>query len=400
MADSTGTKLTGKELRQEVQAAESAARQLLCVVEAWPAFVGACIGPLRAEKGADLSAAVVLRCATRAVSTLAVVCHNSKAASTAERFKPLLPRLVLVPRDELRAAATGWANADDLGEALDRAPAGCARSALLVVAVEVGGADGAPPAVILAHTACVRADVDGDAAERGPWRYCLDSGASFALSQPRCARRNNTRRGRGVGKGPCGCANRAQRASAHTLRVLIGWPPAPRRAAPLAAPRSYNWTGALRPGRVSPRRALPPACEPNVPDYAADGDPRFESRHAFQITPPALDAAGAAKARRAARLGREILDLAHAAVRVGVTTDEIDRVVHEATVAAGAYPAPLNYRQFPKSVCTSVNGAALRGSGSGSGWPYRLGLALALTLGTRWRPQNPLRDGHPTLSSC
>ena len=39
----------------------------------------------------------------------------------------------------------------------------------------------------------------------------------------------------------------------------------------------------------------------------------------------------------------------------GVTTDEIDRVVHEATIARGAYPSPLNYYNFPKSVCTSVN---------------------------------------------
>lgn len=49
------------------------------------------------------------------------------------------------------------------------------------------------------------------------------------------------------------------------------------------------------------------------------------------------------------------MDKAHAAVRPGITTDEIDRVVHDATVAAGAYPSPLNYFHFPKSVCTSVN---------------------------------------------
>lgn len=36
--------------------------------------------------------------------------------------------------------------------------------------------------------------------------------------------------------------------------------------------------------------------------------------------------------RAAARLGREILDKAHAAIRPGITTDEIDRIVHEATI--------------------------------------------------------------------
>ena len=41
--------------------------------------------------------------------------------------------------------------------------------------------------------------------------------------------------------------------------------------------------------------------------------------------------------------------------QVGKTTDEVDAEVHDAIVAAGAYPAPLNYRGFPKSVCAAVN---------------------------------------------
>ena len=53
--------------------------------------------------------------------------------------------------------------------------------------------------------------------------------------------------------------------------------------------------------------------------------------------------------------GREVLDEAFNAVAVGVTTDEIDRIVHEASVDRECYPSPLNYYQFPKSCCTSVN---------------------------------------------
>ena len=45
----------------------------------------------------------------------------------------------------------------------------------------------------------------------------------------------------------------------------------------------------------------------------------------------------------ACKLGREVLDAAAAAVEVGVTTDEIDRVVHEETVDRDCYPSPLNY---------------------------------------------------------
>jgi methionyl aminopeptidase len=42
-------------------------------------------------------------------------------------------------------------------------------------------------------------------------------------------------------------------------------------------------------------------------------------------------------------------------VRAGVTTNELDRIVFEACMERGAYPSPLNYHSFPKSVCTSVN---------------------------------------------
>ena len=44
-----------------------------------------------------------------------------------------------------------------------------------------------------------------------------------------------------------------------------------------------------------------------------------------------------------------------------MTTDEIDRVVHETHLEAGAYPAPLHYHDFPKSVCTSVNEVVCHG---------------------------------------
>ena len=42
-------------------------------------------------------------------------------------------------------------------------------------------------------------------------------------------------------------------------------------------------------------------------------------------------------------------------VQPSVTTNEIDKAVHDMIVEAGAYPSPLGYGGFPKSVCTSVN---------------------------------------------
>src|SRR6478735_1328403 len=44
-----------------------------------------------------------------------------------------------------------------------------------------------------------------------------------------------------------------------------------------------------------------------------------------------------------------------------MTTDEINTLVHEDTIRRGAYPSPLNYRGFPKSVCTSVNDVVCHG---------------------------------------
>jgi methionyl aminopeptidase len=59
------------------------------------------------------------------------------------------------------------------------------------------------------------------------------------------------------------------------------------------------------------------------------------------------------------QMSREILDIAAAAVRPGITTDEIDEIVHNATIERNAYPSPLNYRDFPKSICTLVRPCVL-----------------------------------------
>jgi methionyl aminopeptidase len=59
--------------------------------------------------------------------------------------------------------------------------------------------------------------------------------------------------------------------------------------------------------------------------------------------------------RKAGAIAAEILLYAGELVTPGITTDKIDQIVHEKIIQYGAYPSPLNYRGFPKSVCTSVN---------------------------------------------
>ena len=67
-------------------------------------------------------------------------------------------------------------------------------------------------------------------------------------------------------------------------------------------------------------------------------------------TPDELDAM-----RRTGTLAAEILLRVGELVRPGVTTEQLDQFVHELTIKGDAYPSPLGYRGFPKSVCTSVN---------------------------------------------
>lgn len=123
----------------------------------------------------------------------------------------------------------------------------------------------------------------------------------------------------------------------------------------MAAFDGYSYTGQLRVASVHmPMRTVPDHIP--RPDYATDGFPKSEERFnrtstSFRI----LDQAGVDGMRKVCALAREVLDIAVRAADVGVTTEEIDRVVHEACVERESYPSPLNYYGFPKSCCTSVN---------------------------------------------
>jgi len=65
--------------------------------------------------------------------------------------------------------------------------------------------------------------------------------------------------------------------------------------------------------------------------------------------------------RPACRHAAETLVMIEPHIMPGVTTDEINDLVHAFTIKAGAIPAPLNYHGFPKSVCTSVNHVVCHG---------------------------------------
>jgi methionyl aminopeptidase len=65
--------------------------------------------------------------------------------------------------------------------------------------------------------------------------------------------------------------------------------------------------------------------------------------------------------RKAGRLTAEVLDLLVEQVRPGVTTEFLDNLVFDFAIAHGAFPAPLDYRGYRKSICTSINHVVCHG---------------------------------------
>lgn len=106
-------------------------------------------------------------------------------------------------------------------------------------------------------------------------------------------------------------------------------------------------SGHLIPGRLSPLRAVP-ASIPR-PEYVGKRAPAPYSG-GDRYTPEEVELI-----RAAGRVAAGAIEAASAAIRPGVTTDELDRIAHDFVIAHGAYPSTLGYRGFPKSSCTSVN---------------------------------------------
>jgi len=116
-----------------------------------------------------------------------------------------------------------------------------------------------------------------------------------------------------------------------------------KRRTELAPPPSPPVTAGL----VSPMRTVPVGID--RPDYAATGTPSDRATRAIRTEAEieAMRVAGRVAADALIEVGRHVAP--------GVTTDELDRIGHDAMVAAGSYPSTLNYRGYPKSLCTSVN---------------------------------------------
>lgn len=105
--------------------------------------------------------------------------------------------------------------------------------------------------------------------------------------------------------------------------------------------------GLLIPGRLSPARPVRPSIP--RPEYVGRAAPT-PNTGGDRYTPDEVE-----RIRAAGRVAAGAIRAAAAAIGPGVTTDELDAIVHEYVVAHGAYPSTLGYRGYPKSSCTSVN---------------------------------------------
>ena len=65
--------------------------------------------------------------------------------------------------------------------------------------------------------------------------------------------------------------------------------------------------------------------------------------------------------RESAKINTAVLDLVSQNIKSGMSTEDINTLVHDFTISQGAIPAPLNYEGFPKSVCTSLNDEVCHG---------------------------------------
>ena len=103
----------------------------------------------------------------------------------------------------------------------------------------------------------------------------------------------------------------------------------------------------VAPGTISGRRAVPTSI--SRPEYVDRPAP------AKFTGPEVKDAETIERMRIAGRIAAQAMAAAASAIAPGVTTDELDRIGHEYMLDHSCYPSTLGYRQFPKSLCTSVN---------------------------------------------
>jgi methionyl aminopeptidase len=108
-----------------------------------------------------------------------------------------------------------------------------------------------------------------------------------------------------------------------------------------------KFSGSLTPGAVSKSLSVPKSIV--RPEYVGKSSPA-EWTGGHVKNPEQVE-----KIRAAGKLAAQAIELAGKSIEIGISTNELDIIVHDFLTSNGAYPSTLGYRGFPKSCCTSVN---------------------------------------------
>eukprot|EP00929_Paragymnodinium_shiwhaense_P105476 TRINITY_DN7053_c0_g1_i1.p1 TRINITY_DN7053_c0_g1~~TRINITY_DN7053_c0_g1_i1.p1 ORF type:complete len:314 (+),score=74.12 TRINITY_DN7053_c0_g1_i1:64-1005(+) len=212
----------------------------------------------------------------------------------------------------------------------------------------------APPPHLAAPAPCVAASDDAamaasDAAEaNSPEKKRKTDGAELEVSTAAAAAAAPSAAAQEVPQEASGAAVEAVRQPQES--EVVEWSPAPG----LEDFAGFRFTGSLRPFPRTPKMKPPEGA--SLPDYATHS--RGVSLSEMRVRRkniPVLEGDELEAMRHVCRLGREVLDIAGEAVKVGVTGEEIDKIVWKACAERRLYPSPLGYNGFPKSVCVSPN---------------------------------------------
>ena len=108
--------------------------------------------------------------------------------------------------------------------------------------------------------------------------------------------------------------------------------------------------------KVSPVRQVPKAIhKPTYVGHVRQNLPSLEGV-VHILTPEQIQAL-----KQASSLAAQTVSMLMANVKVGMSLDEIDRIAHDFIISDGAYPSALDFMQYPKSICTSVNDVVAHG---------------------------------------
>ncbi len=147
---------------------------------------------------------------------------------------------------------------------------------------------------------------------------------------------------------PCWCTSGRKYKKCHLQTDELG------ETAPPGQPENVARKPTVSPGRISSLSSVPDHI--GQPEYAITGVPTSARSTCKKVTTEQIE-----RMRKAGKIAREVLDTVLAHVRPGITTDELDRIAHNRTIELDAYPSPLNYMGFPKSICTSINEVVVHG---------------------------------------